>query len=304
MKEIFIFFIFNLCLVTLNSCDNNSIEKPAYLAIQELCMSPNQNSSFGNSSSKISSVWIHINNYNLGAFELPAQIPVLIDTNGSYDLKIEPGIDINGVSSFRGIYPFYNPIEMSVDLKKGETIDFPSGSNKIVSYDFNAPQGELKIKNLETFESGLRTMTTTNQSDTNWILTSNSNIKFPPPQGEENLYSGMVILDKGICKFEVSSNENFILPKGGENVYVEFDYHITNPLTIGVIASNPGQIIQMPTATFLPNSKWNHGYVNLITEVSGSPQASTFKIFIGSAKLNNGRLDTVLIDNVRLLYHE
>ena len=81
---------------------------------------------------------------------------------------------------------------MSVDLKKGETIDFPSGSNKIVSYDFNAPQGELKIKNLETFESGLRTMTTTNQSDTNWILTSNSNIKFPPPQGEENLYLSLI----------------------------------------------------------------------------------------------------------------
>ncbi len=288
----------------LASCDNNSIEKPAYLKIEELSMSPSPNSSYGNSSSKISSVWIKVNNDNLGAFELPVEIPVLIDNDGSYNLKLEPGIDINGVSTFRGIYPFYQPIELSIDLEKGKTLDVTDGSNKIVSYDFNAPQGDLQIESLETFESGGRKLGTTNQSDTNWILTSNPDIKFPPPQGEENIYSGMAILDTGICKFEVSSIDNFALPKGGENVYVEFDYHITNPLTIGVIAINPGQIIQMPTATFLPNSEWSHGYVNLVTEVSGSPQANAFKIFMGSAKLNNGKLDTILIDNVRLLYYE
>lgn len=304
MKQIFIFFILYLCFGVLESCDNNSIDKPAYLNIQELFMSPSPNLPYGNSSSKISSVWIKVNNNNIGAFELPVEIPVIIDNDGSYDLKIEPGIDINGVSTFRGIYPFYNPIELSIGLEKGKTIDLPIGSSKIVSYNFDAPQGDLQIKSLETFESGVRTLSATNQSDTNWILTSDSNIKFSPPQGESNIYSGMAILDTGICKFEVSSIDNFVLPKGGENVYLEFDYRTTNPLTIGVIAINPGQIIQMPTATFLPTSEWNHGYVNLVTEVSGSPQASSFKIFIGSAKLNNGVLDTVLIDNVKLLYYE
>ncbi len=304
MRNLFNFILFGFFVFLLKSCDNNKITKPAYLNIEKLEMAIDPSSTYGNTSSKITSVWISSNNVNLGAFELPIEIPILMDSGGTHAIKIEPGIDINGISSFRGIYPFYSSLEFGINLIPGETANLPVGSSNIVYYDYDSPQGQLYIKSLENFESLNRQMTITSQSDISWTLTSSPNLKFPAPQGETNTYSGMALLDTGNCKFEVSSNENFILPGGGKNVYVEFDYKVTNPITIGVIASNPGQIIQMPTATFLPNKKWNHAYVNLITEVSGSPQASAFKIFLGSAKLNNGIRDTILVDNLRLLYRE
>jgi hypothetical protein len=58
----------------------------------------------------------------------------------------------------------------------------------------------------------------------------------------------------------------------------------------------------MPTATLNPTKTWNHAYINLVTEVSGVPDASDFRIYLGSIKLANGKLDTVLVDNIRLVY--
>ena len=298
-------FSLSLLLVAfLLGCDTNTVQRPAYLSVDELKLASDPTASFGNSSSKITSAWVSVSGTNLGAFELPMNIPVIIDSNDTYDIRIEPGIDINGISSFRGIYPFYKPLDIQLALKQGDVTNFPQGSKKIVEYDFNSNLGELVVLNLEDFEDVGRNLIPTDQSDTSWILTSNPDLKFTAPPGEGNIYSGMAILDTGISKFEVSSIENFILPRGGKDVYIEFDYWTTNPLTFGVIAANPGQIIQMPTATFSSNEKWNHGYINLLTEVSGSPLASSFKIFMGSAKLNNGKLDTVLVDNIRLIYRQ
>jgi hypothetical protein len=40
-----------------------------------------------------------------------------------------------------------------------------------------------------------------------------------------------------------------------------------------------------------------------MTEVSGTPDAESFKIFIGSKKIDaNGKTDTILLDNITLVY--
>jgi hypothetical protein len=58
----------------------------------------------------------------------------------------------------------------------------------------------------------------------------------------------------------------------------------------------------MPTATLNPTATWNHAYINLISEVSGVPEATDYRIWLGAIKAGNGKLDTVLVDNVRLVY--
>ena len=144
--------------------------------------------------------------------------------------------------------------------------------------------GNLVVEPLENFESVGRRMVASVQSDTSWILTSDPALRFPAPASETNVYSGMAILDTGLSRFEVQSMDRYVLPKFSANVYVELDYLCSVPLSVGVIAYRPGQILQMPTATLNPTKTWNHAYINLVTEVSGVPDATDFRIFLGSLK--------------------
>jgi hypothetical protein len=292
-----------LVCVSFSSCDTRTVEEPAYLHVESLALSPDPTSTYGNTSSKITTAWIEVDGVNLGAHHLPVTLPVLIDSEGPKEIVLYPGININGISSFRGIYPFYTSYTQTAALTRGKTTAVPIGGNpRVLNYDFSGLGGSLIVENLENFESVGQRMVATLQSDTSWILTANPDLKFPPPSGESNVYSGLGILDTGISRFEVHSMDRYDLPKQGANVYVELDYRCSVPLSIGVIAYRPGQILQMPTATLNPTPQWNHAYINLVTEVSGVPDASDFRIFLGAIKAGNGKLDTVLVDNLRLVY--
>ncbi|HAB36089.1 MAG TPA: hypothetical protein DCE58_05750 [Cryomorphaceae bacterium] len=305
MRESFARWAFRAVVILwgFSGCDTRSIDEPAYLHVEALAMQPDANSTYGNTSSKITTVWIEVDGVNLGAHHLPVTLPVLIDQEGPAEVLLYPGININGISSFRGIYPFYTEYKATVNLQRGKTAQAPLGGNsRVFSYDWTGFGRNLVVAPLENFEAVGQRLIATIQSDTSWILTSDPTLRFPAPAGESNTYSGMAILDTGISRFEVHSMDRYVLPKQGANVYVELDYQCSVPLSVGVIAYRPGQIIQMPTATLNPSSAWNHAYINLVTEVSGVPDANDFRIFLGSIKAANGKLDTVLVDNVRLVY--
>lgn len=294
--------VISILFVTL-SCDTRSIEEPAYLHIDSLALLADPISNYGNTSSKITTVWIEVDGVNLGAHHLPVTLPVLIESEGPAEVVLYPGININGISSFRGIYPFYTDYRKTVTLQRGKTVVLPVGEDpRVLEYDFMGFGGNLIVENLENFENVGQRMIASTQSDTSWILTSTSELKFPPPVGETNNFSGMAILDSGVSRFEAYSMDRYNLPKQGANVYVELDYRNSVPFSVGVIAYRPGQILQMPTATLNPSSEWNHAYVNLVTEVSGVSDATDYRIFIGAIKDATGKMDTVLVDNLRLVY--
>ena len=292
-----------LFVIGVSGCDQNSGTAPAFLRVDALLLAPELNAPYGNTSSKITTAWVEVNGVNLGAHHLPFHIPVLIEADGPAEIVLYPGININGISSFRGIYPFYTAYTTTTTLSAGKTTTLPSGGQThVLSYDFDGLGGNLIVENLENFELVGQRLVPTSQSDTSWILVSQLGEKFPAPAGEDNAYSGMAILDTGISRFEVHSLDRYDLPKLSANVYVELDYRCSVPISVGVVAYRPGQILQMPTATLNPTKEWNHAYVNLVTEVSGVPDASDFRIYLGTIKNGNGKLDTLMVDNVRLVY--
>ena len=297
-------WLWGLALVGLiTSCDQESVEEPAFLRIPALAMAPEPGAVWGNTSSKVTTAWVEVDGVNLGAHHLPTTLPILMDQEGPKEIRLYAEININGIASFRGIYPFYTDYSTTATLKRGVTTTVPLGNNpRVLSYDFVGVGGNLVVEPLENFESVGRRMVASVQSDTSWILTSDPALRFPAPASETNVYSGMAILDTGLSRFEVQSMDRYVLPKFSANVYVELDYLCSVPLSVGVIAYRPGQILQMPTATLNPTKTWNHAYINLVTEVSGVPDATDFRIFLGSLKAGNGKLDTILVDNIRLLY--
>ena len=80
---------------------------PAYIKIDTIKLDtyyPEQ----GSKSANITDAWVYVNDNLVGVFELPALLPVL--HRGPNKLQIYPGIKLNGISSTRVPYPFYQPV--------------------------------------------------------------------------------------------------------------------------------------------------------------------------------------------------
>jgi hypothetical protein len=112
----------------------------------------------------------------------------------------------------------------------------------------------------------------------------------------------MVIMRPGQQIFEAITQLAYDLPGGGKNVYLEFNYKSTMPFSIGVIANQPGQTTQQPTVTFRDKKTWSKAYVNLVTEVSGFPNATDFNLYLGAVRTRPDMADTLWVDNLKLVY--
>ena len=88
---------------------------PSVIYIDELSL--NVNPGEGTDSHKITEVWVYTNGQMLGAFDLPARIPVL--NQGNTDVLMFAGIKNNGISSTRIRYPFYTTFDTTIAFAAG-----------------------------------------------------------------------------------------------------------------------------------------------------------------------------------------
>src|ERR1035437_8225163 len=112
----------SLCIgviVTISSCSlfNPGNPIPAYIHIDKIGVKVNSDGSQGSRSNKISDAWVYIDEQLIGCFELPATFPVLYE--GKHEIKIRPGIKVNGIAATRTPYPFYTIYDSIIHLQKG-----------------------------------------------------------------------------------------------------------------------------------------------------------------------------------------
>ena len=101
---LFLSFIF----LSLSSCEiyNPSEDEPSYIHIDSISLTTDY-TAYGTASHKITDAWVYVDNELIGAFELPANVPVL--KSGVHNINIRPGIKLNGIAATRSYYPFFNP---------------------------------------------------------------------------------------------------------------------------------------------------------------------------------------------------
>ncbi len=291
-------FLFSLLLLASWGCTPDPVRIPAYLRVAQMGVETNM-ATEGTSSSRITTAWVESDGEYLGAFELPLEVPVL-KNKGAHTFTLYPGVNSNGIASLRSIYEFYNPVTVTVDLTPGKTTLVKQGTDSVIKTSYET---WAHIDLVEDFESSGFGFVPTSRCDTFYTRTYNPDHVFPAPLNEGNFSSGVVYFKASGNIFEAESIETFQLPKYGANVYLEVNYKSTVPFVLGVFADSPGQTLQKPTATILPKKVWNKVYVNLLTEVSGTPDATGFRLFIGSIKsASNGKIDTLLLDNIKLVY--
>lgn len=277
------------------SCDKFEGEQtiPSYLRIDSIALktvSPAQ----GSASSRITDAWVYIDEQLIGAFELPATIPIL--SQGSRRLKIKPGIRLDGMVQLRANYPMYTDIDKTITLTpdsvttlKGQLIN---GKQTLFTYYSD----KVQFVWAENFEDANLAFDTVKNSKTDFLLTEN------PVETFEGQHSGKITLTKDQNLFEAWSSEAVSLPRNGSPVFLEINYRCTNSFTVGIIALGATDLIQSPILTLNPSKGWNKIYVNLTPNVSSTTIGLKFKIFIGAMLDENSEEGLIWLDNLKLVY--
>ncbi len=309
------FFVFPLVLLLfvslLSSCQKFKGDQtiPAYIRIESISIQTNYEQE-GAPTSNITDAWVYINNESIGAYELPVVFPVL--ASGLTTVRVDPGIELNGIAALRSPYPFYKPIIQEVMLVEGEEVNLNTDTlfmgGEYVLYTMTTGYYEnLDFVWIEDFEDPSLSLDSTSKSRTDITRTEPAN----DPEAflaDYSKYSGLMILTEEKYLIDVATNvgndDGFVLPKVGEPVFLEIDYKNNNYFTTGFYANELSQIIQHPVLNMNPTSEWKKIYVNLTPGVSSQTGAIDFNIFFGAVKESGVDAPRILIDNVKLIHRK
>lgn len=272
------------------SCSkNDEMMVPSYLKIDSISVSPNVLQ--GTASHNITDVWVYSESGLIGAFELPAQIPIL--ESGNTKLNIYAGIKLNGISAARVNYPFYDPLEVTVNLKRDSTSEL---SGLKVGYSENC-----KFAWIEDFENENFTFRTTSNGKVPLQRITSGDEIFTL-NGESNKSSAKAVLTNDSMYFEYASYESFKLPADGTRpTFLELNYKNSAEFIIGLFV-NGTVTEQRPVLVVNPSDKWNKIYVNLTNAVNENNDANNFRIYIKMVKPADAENAYLYLDNLKLIY--
>ena len=257
----------------LSSCDNENInEVPIYIKIDSILLEEN-------TSQNISDVWIYIDDILQGVYELPIEIPLLVE--GKHKLRIKAGIRENGISATRIPFPFYTSYII-------EEQNFTVEENITLNPVFNYIDNITVIK--ENFEGIGVNLESTLISDTTINLINAPNNNY-----------GEGILNDSLITFEVATDE-FNIDQLGP-VFLELDYKSNTQFLVGIYANFPQSLVlQKDIIWITPKDEWNKIYINLTSTIQESNQAESFKVFIGMKRDFTKDTNWVNLDNITIIY--
>ncbi len=287
--------IFSLLLVaSLANCDviNPEEQSPSILSVTEFEFQTDPLKE-GSASSKITEVWVTVNQEFLGAYPLPAEIPVLF--TGRATVRLEAGIRDNGISSTPEIYPFFIPFETEIDLLPEQRYEV----RPQIRYQNNVNFGII-----EDFEDGNRIFAE--------VITGglNGGISIAETDAFEGSGSGRIVLKREEPVIEIASTLRFSgLNARSPFVYLELNYKSEVPVVFGIIGHNivnGDQGVRLFEQGFFSNAEWNKIYFNLSPVLANNEFAEYqigFQAFIPAGG-DGSTLESaeILLDNIKLLH--
>lgn len=294
-----------LLLICLVSCSPEEAAKPTYVKIDALHLQTDYTEE-GSAHSKITTVWITLNGQSAGAFELPAIVPLILK-NGSNDLRLEAGINTNGITSFKAINTSFTPINYELEYQSTgsapDTITIPEADLQLSYRSF------FSVNIVEDFDDPGLNFQRTNFSDTNFVKTDNADSIFQfTPFGanspEPNAESGVIYLDALNPQVDLLSNIGYDIPLGVLNVYLEVSYRSNVNIGFGLWANLPSGDRGDITAGVLPKTEWSKIYINLISEFQAFQGATDYQIMIRAEKPDDVPEARIYLDNIKLVYQQ
>lgn len=272
-------------MVLVDSCDIINPEEPipSYIHIDNFTLTTT--SEQGSNSSKISDAWVYVDDQLIGAYELPATLPVLFE--GFHKVIVKPGIKVNGIAGTRAIYPFYTYYSSDITLFPDSVITV----NPMITYN-----AETVFEWKEAFEDGGISIETTAFSDTTIDKTSDAQYVF------EGNYSGIIHLDNNHTLFEGRSITSYDLPGGDTPVFLEMNYKTESEIYIGLFANSSTQSDAVGILYLNKSDTWNKIYINLKNAINSSISATDFQVFFHIEKSSDETNPVILLDNIKLVH--
>ncbi len=276
-------YLLLLPIICCLSCNviNPKEATPRFLHIDSITVNDNTVQK-GTNSSKIVDAWVYANNNLLGAFELPANIPIIEDG----DISIIPGIAVNGVSGIRDRYNFLGLMSQPLNWDKGTKKIL----NPVLKYQENT-----KLIAHENFEFGNSFLA--GSGDTTF-----ANVYRPDTNVYEGNSSGTLYLSaakpRGIGVWSNDVKLNY-----AKSHYIELNYKCDVDFEVKVSTFVDGVYAEQSLAGIRAKPTWNKIYLEL-GSILRTLRGVDFK-FIVDAKLPGGRLNGyVYLDNFKVLGFE
>jgi hypothetical protein len=289
--------IYSFCsLLLFNGCKALDEDEmvPSYIFIDKIDLTVNNDGSQGTNANDIQDAWVLANGELIGVFELPCKVPIL--KRDSIDITVFAGIKVNGQSNNRKFYPFYDFYRKRVFLEPAKIDTL----KPVITY-----KSDVKFSWIEDFEDfavSLQKSGITRTVDTLKITGSSSEVFEFGTKG--NKYTGKVDFRGKRGTFENSSIDQFDLPRGTSDIYLEANYKSDVPIQFGLYpTSGTGFDEGIPVYISYPNpTEWKKAYIRLSADVNNSAnQGKKFRIFINAV---NGADSSavILLDNIKLLH--
>ncbi len=290
-KQFLLLFAILVISIGITACQKfeGDQEIPAYIRIERFQLTTDY-SLEGSNTHNISEVWVYVDDQLIGAFEMPATVPVL--AKGNHKLELRPGIKLNGIAATRAYYPFYKPYQIADFFfveDSVQTIEPTTSYHNTITFAW-----------IEDFEYASISLEKTGKSDTTVIKTS----PIDSPEAllsDYSSYSGVVYLDEEASFFQIASSEAFSLPGKGTPVFLELDYKCDQRMGIGLFAHIGPTIIDLPLVGVNPNTQWNKIYINLSPIVTDYSDAEKFKIYF-EADRSEETTARFYLDNIKLIH--
>ncbi len=276
-------------LVSCNKFEGDQ-EVPAYLRIDTITLQTDYFTQ-GSNTHQITDAWVYVDDQLIGVFELPALFPVLL--NGKHRLDILPGIKLNGISSTRVPYPFFQPYSLSEYTFYPDSIQTVKPSTTYRSTAVFAW--------LEDFENAGFTLETTSHSDT-IIMHTEANSE-DALLSEHSAFSGKIFLDQSHPSIDIATLAGFnALPGLGAPVMLEVDCKNDLPLLVGMFATEYGSVTDMPLVYINTSDTWKKIYINLGPNISEHTVAYDFKVYFSATLGSDQEQAKIFLDNLKLIY--
>lgn len=273
-------------ILFLSSCKEENLEPgvPAFVYVEPFDFQTSYINQ-GTAYQKIKDVWVFADGATIGVFELPATIPIL--KNGKGELRLEAGIEINGIATTRINNPFFEPVVI-------DDFNFVADSVKSVPPSTTYRES-VEFVWFEDFEDP------TNSLDTSNLGGNTAITRFSGENTFEGNFSGQIVLDSTHNIFEAASFSSFQLPKNGQPILLEMHYKNDYFFSVGVIEESLSQIIKTEIIILYASEEWNKIYINFTDKVRSS-SASTFKVFVRTYLEDENSTATIMLDNMKLMY--
>lgn len=270
---------------------------PSFVEIDEFTLVTT--SAQGTNDHKIKDVWVLVDSKFVGAYELPARIPII--ANGEHRVELLPGIYKNGVQDERVIYPFYTHFDSTFVLEPDKTVKVAP----VITY-----VDDINVFWIEAFEDpSIKWNLFTTNSDTTMIRVTNPN--------DYDIYegsgSGLIKMSSNniYCEMRTDEPDFYDLPRTfSEDAYIEMNYKSNYKFVMGLLHNESGlsSYDKQALITFNPTTdengvpQWNKTYLYIPDVTNFFQSATKFDFYI--SVLNNDATDgiEVYFDNFKVIY--